>query len=54
MRTKSKHRRGAASMEVVMATAVAVPLAGLVFFLGIAICRYVFGALSGMLLQPFM
>ena len=41
-------------MELVMATAVAVPLAGLMFFLGIRICRYVFSALGGLLMQPFL
>ena len=46
--------KGTAALEVVMTTAVGVPLAGLMFFLGIQICRYVYAALSGLLLQPFL
>ncbi len=41
-------------MEVVLATAVAVPLAVLMLFLGITICRYVHTALVGLLFQPFL
>ena len=37
-----------------MATAVAVPLAGFMFLLGVMICRYVFSALGGLLLLPFL
>jgi hypothetical protein len=37
-----------------MTTAIMLPLAGLLFFLGIQMSRYVFTALSGLLLQPFL
>ncbi len=55
MNHHARHRRrGLANLEVVMTTAIGVPLAGLMFFLGIQICRYVFAAMSGLLLQPFL
>ncbi|MEM9586234.1 MAG: hypothetical protein AAGA03_03045 [Planctomycetota bacterium] len=47
-------RRGAASIEVVMATAVAVPLAVMLFLLGVRMCRYVFAAIDGMLTMPLL
>ncbi len=47
-------RNGSASLELVMATAVAVPLAGAMLFFGFSICRYVFNALCGLLLLPFL
>lgn len=49
-----KQRAGFSSLEVVMTTAIALPLAGLLFFLGIQMCRYAYSALSGLLLQPFL
>lgn len=54
MKPNRKQRRGLASLEVVMTTAIGVPLAGLMFFLGIQMCRYVYSALAGLLLQPFL
>gem|GEM_PF-4154053 len=54
MRHRRKQRAGFSSLEVVMTTAAALPLAGLLFFLGIQICRYIHAALSGLLLQPFL
>lgn len=47
-------RRGTASIELVMATAVAIPIAGGILFLGFRICSYVFSALSGALAMPFV
>lgn len=47
-------RRGMSSLEVVMATAVALPLAALMFFLGVRICRYVYGVISGLTTWPFL
>lgn len=51
---KPSTRNGTASLELVMITAVALPLAGLLFFLGIVMCRYIYAALGGLLLQPFL
>ncbi len=41
-------------MEVVMASAIAIPLAGAILFLGFKICSYVFSAQSGLLSMPFV
>jgi hypothetical protein len=49
-----RNRKGAASVELVMASAVAIPIAGGLLFLGFQICRYVFVALSGLLSMPFV
>ncbi len=49
-----RNRAGAASMQLVLATAIAVPIAGGLLFLGFRICRYVFSALSGSLTMPFV
>lgn len=48
------HRRGNSSMELVMATAVALPMAVAMLFLGFKICTYVFSGLSGLLSMPFL
>ena len=48
------HRTGAASMELVMASAIAIPVAGGALFLGFSICRYVFSAVSALLSMPFV
>lgn len=53
-RPRAKRRAGFSSLEVVMTTAVMLPLAGLLFFLGIQISRYAYSALSGLLFQPFL
>lgn len=53
-RMKQRSRRGLASIELVMATAVALPLCGIMFLLGIEICRYVFRGLDGMLSLPWL
>lgn len=47
-------RAAAASMELVLASAVAIPIAGGLLFLGFKICSYVFSALSGLLSMPFV
>lgn len=47
-------RLGMSALEVVMATAVGVPLAGMLFFLSLKICAYVYGAISGLLAWPFL
>ena len=52
---KQRHsRKGAASLEVVMVTALTLPLAVLMFLLGVKICSYVFAALSGTLSMPLL
>jgi hypothetical protein len=51
---KTMRRHGAASLELVMATAVAIPIAGGLLFLGFKICSYVFAALSGLVSMPFV
>ena len=53
-RRSGRRRSGFSNLEVVMTTAIMLPLAGLLFFLGIQMSRYVFTALSGLLLQPFL
>ncbi len=47
-------RKGTASIELVMATAVAIPIAGGVLFLGFKMCSYAFSGLSGLLSMPFV
>lgn len=56
MRSRKNHgsRNGAASIELVMASAVAIPIAGAILFLGFKICSYVFSALSGSISMPFV
>ncbi|MEM9409531.1 MAG: hypothetical protein AAGA30_00290 [Planctomycetota bacterium] len=48
------NRAGTANMQLVMATAIAIPIAGGLLFLGFKICRFVFAALSGSLTMPFV
>lgn len=47
-------RCGAASLEVVLTTAVVLPLAALMFFLGVKICQYVFRGVDGMMTLPWL
>lgn len=47
-------RSATASIELVMATAVAIPIAGAILFLGFIVCSYVFSALSGLISMPFI
>ncbi len=49
-----RRRVGAASLELILVTAVMLPLAILMLILGVTICRYVFSALGGLLLMPFL
>ena len=52
---RNRHRRmGAASLELVMASAIAIPVAGGALFLGFSICRYVFSVVSALLSMPFV
>lgn len=45
-RTRKQRRRGSAAVELVMATAVMVPVAGALFFLGIRISATLFQVTS--------
>jgi len=47
-------RHGAAAIEVVLATAVVLPLVVLLFFLGVEICQFVFRGIDGMLTMPWL
>jgi len=47
-------RQGAAALEVVLTTAVVLPLAALMFFLGVEICQYVHRGFDGMLTMPWL
>lgn len=47
------HRAGAASLELVMVTAVALPLVLMMFFIAVRMCAFVYQALGGTLLMPF-
>lgn len=51
---RSLRRRGSSSMQLVMASAIAIPIAGGILFLGFQICRYVFSTMSGLLSMPFV
>lgn len=53
-RPRQRHRRGSAHLEVVMTTAVMLPVAGLLFFLGIRMCRYAFEIISGLVGWPLL
>ena len=53
-RSHSVPRPGLAALEVVMATAITLPLAALMFFLGVEMCRYVFQGFDGMLTMPWL
>ncbi len=50
----SIRRRGASSLELVMATAVVLPLGLMAFLLGVEICQYVFRGIDGMLTLPWL
>ena len=54
MSSSNEQRNGTASMELVMATAIAIPIAGGILFLGFKMCSYVFSGLSGLLSMPFV
>ena len=46
LQRRTVHRRGSAAIEVVMATAIMVPVAGALFFLGIRIAAELFQVTS--------
>jgi len=54
MTKRSRPRRGLAALELVMTTAVAVPLAVLLFFLAVKMTAYVFRGLDGMVTMPWL
>lgn len=47
-------RRGLASLEVVMTTAVMLPIAAALFFLGIKMAQIVYKAIGAMVAWPFL
>lgn len=53
-RTTASARLGLANLELVLVTAVVLPLGFLLFLLGVQICRYVFRGLGGMLSLPLL
>ena len=53
-RTRTAHRGGMASLEVVMATAVMLPLAGFLFFLGVEMCTTLYQAVGALVAWPFL
>jgi ABC-type tungstate transport system substrate-binding protein len=54
LRLGKRKSNGAASIELVMASAIAIPIAGAILFMGFRICSYVFSALSGSISMPFV
>jgi len=54
MSSSNEPRNGTASIELVMATAIAIPIAAGILFLGFKMCSYVFSGLSGLLSMPFV
>lgn len=46
-------RRGLSSLEVVMSAGVLLPLAGLLFFLGIDMCKYLYALISTLVGWPY-
>ena len=46
--------RGLASLEVVMTTAVMLPVAGALFFLGIKMCATLYQAIGALVAWPFL
>jgi hypothetical protein len=54
MPTRSRRaRHGMSSLEVVMTAGVLLPLAGLLFFLGIDMCKYLYGLISTLVGWPY-
>ena len=53
-RNRSRGRRGSASVEVVMTAGVMLPLAGLLFFLGIKMCATIYQAIGALAAWPFL
>lgn len=51
----SRHpRRGTVSLEVVMTTAIMLPLAGILFFLGLDMLKALYQAIGTMVSWPFL
>jgi hypothetical protein len=53
-RSGPKTRCGLANLEMVLVTAVVLPLGFMLFLLGVQICRYAFRGLGGMLSLPLL
>lgn len=53
-RMRSDRRGGMASLEVVMTTAVMLPVAGALLFLGVKICATLYQALGALVAWPFL
>ena len=52
--TRSRRtRRGMSALEVVMSAGVLLPLAGALFFLGIDMCKYLYGLISTLVGWPY-
>ena len=51
---RSKLRQGMSALEVVMTTAVMLPLAGFIFFLGAKMCSYMYGIISALVGWPYL
>ncbi len=54
LRRRSADRGGMASLEVVMTTAVMLPVAGILFFLGTKILATMYQALGTLVAWPFL
>lgn len=58
MSAKSRNHRsrngGMASLEVVMATAVMLPVAGMLLFLGVNLCATLYQAVGALVAWPFL
>jgi hypothetical protein len=53
-RKTPQHRNGMMSLEVVMTMGIMVPVAGIMFFLGIKMCAAAYGAISALVSWPFL
>jgi len=48
-----KSRRGASSLELVMTTAIVLPLSGFAFYAGVQALQFIFSVDSALLLAPY-
>ena len=53
-RTRARRRGGLASLEVVMTTAVMLPIAAAILFLGIKMAAIVYQVIGGLVAWPFL
>jgi hypothetical protein len=53
-RVRARRRRGLASLEVVMTTAVMLPIAAAILFLGIKMAAIVYQVIGGLVAWPFL